>query len=258
MPALKKLVWIGCLWGSLSLATVGVQAQSGAFSAAPQRGPYVIDEPRAFPPAGMIGAQPLPVEFAPPPHQQQHPQTAHPPLNRQPPVNFRQVSAEEPVPQSKPTLRLAPRSEHARSGVPKPAATSPGQALGTVAASLGIVLGLFLVVVWGTRKLAPGGAAPLPKEAVELLGRVPLAPRQHMQLIRVGNKLLLVSLSAGSAETLTEITDPAEVEQLTALCRRGQPGSASTVFKQTLAQLASEPAPRGFVGASRPTSGATR
>ncbi|HMC11309.1 MAG TPA: flagellar biosynthetic protein FliO, partial [Pirellulaceae bacterium] len=130
----------------------------------------------------------------------------------------------------------------------------PGSALATVAGSLGAVLGLFLVVVWCTRRFAPGGAALLPKEAVELLGRAPLAARQQAQLIRIGNKLLLVAISPAGVETLTEITDPTEVEHLTALCQRGRPTSSSAAFRQALTQLGSEPAPQGFVGASRPNA----
>jgi flagellar biogenesis protein FliO len=79
-----------------------------------------------------------------------------------------------------------------------------------------------------------------------------------MQLVRIGNKLLLVTLSSTDAQTLTEITDPTEVEHLTALCRRGQPASASAAFKQTLAQLASEPAAAGFVGTPRSTTRGAR
>jgi flagellar biogenesis protein FliO len=75
-----------------------------------------------------------------------------------------------------------------------------------------------------------------------------------MQLIRVGNKLILVALSPTGVEPLTEITDATEVEHLLALCRRGQKESSTAVFRQTLAQLASEPAARGFVGVSTTSS----
>jgi flagellar protein FliO/FliZ len=108
--------------------------------------------------------------------------------------------------------------------------------------SLAIVLGLFVVLVWVSKRFAPAGTAPLPKEAIELLGRAPLAGRQTMQLIRVGNRLLLVALSASGAETLTEITDPVEVEHLAGLCRRGKGDSASASFNRVLSQLATEPA----------------
>ena len=77
----------------------------------------------------------------------------------------------------------------------------------TGAASLGIVLGLFLLVAWAVRRGMPRNAALLPREAVEVLGRAPLVGRQQVHLVRCGNKVLLLSVSAASVETLTEITD---------------------------------------------------
>jgi flagellar biogenesis protein FliO len=124
--------------------------------------------------------------------------------------------------------------------------------VGTVAGSLGVVLGLFVLIAWVARRWSPTGTALLPKEAVEWLGRPPLVARQQMHLVRVGNKLLLVAISAGGIEKLTEVTEPAEVEHLLALCRRGQPGSSSAAFREVLSQLAAEPASGGFVGAARP------
>jgi flagellar biogenesis protein FliO len=124
----------------------------------------------------------------------------------------------------------------------------------TVGGSLCVVLGVFLVVVWCTKRFAPPGSSALPKEAIESLGRAPLTARQQMQLIRVGNKLLLVALTPAGVEPLTEVTDATEVEHLLGLCRRGQKGSSTEVFRQTLAQLAEEPAPRGFVGISTTNS----
>jgi flagellar protein FliO/FliZ len=148
-------------------------------------------------------------------------------------------------------LKLAPRSATTQPGLAKPATPAPASALGTVLGSLGIVLGLFFTFVWFSRRFAPTGSSQLPKEAVETLGRAPLSSKQQLQLLRVGNKLLLVAHSPAGVETLTEITDSAEVEQLTALCRRGQSGSSSAAFRQVLNQIAAEPAPGGFVGPSR-------
>ena len=104
-----------------------------------------------------------------------------------------------------------------------------------------LVLGLFFVIAWLSRKFAPAGAVSLPMEAVELLGHAPFAGRQQLRLLRVGNKLLLVAVSPAGLETLTEISDAAEVEHLLALCRRNRPGSSQAAFQQVLGQLATEP-----------------
>lgn len=160
------------------------------------------------------------------------------------PFPFRQVSAEEPIAAATtaPPLKLAPRNAPLKP-IERATPNGAGQAIGSIVGSLAVVLGLFLVVVWCSRRFAPAGSSLLPKEVVELLGRAPLTGRQSMQLVRIGNKLLLVAISTAGAETLTEITDPVEVEHLSALCRRGRIDSATSSFTQVLGQLASDPAP---------------
>ena len=133
------------------------------------------------------------------------------------------------------TLMLpGPRSRNA-SGHGETA--GPAQALVTTAASLGVVLGLFLLLVWFQRRTAGRNGSMLPGEVVQTLGRVPLNGRQEMHLVKVGNKLLLLAVTATSAETLTEITDPTEIDRLSGICRHDQPGSISASFREILSQL---------------------
>lgn len=127
---------------------------------------------------------------------------------------------------------LAPKSE------PKPNSRSSEMSpFVTGAASLGIVLGLFLMVAWAVRRGMPRNAALLPREAVEILGRAPLVGRQQVHLVRCGNKVLLLCVSAASVETLTEITDQAEVERLGEICRQAGGGAAAS-FRQVFGQFA--------------------
>jgi flagellar biogenesis protein FliO len=109
--------------------------------------------------------------------------------------------------------------------------------LGPMAGGLAIVLGLFLAAAWALRQAAPKSATLLPGEVVEVLGRAPLAGRQQMHLLRCGNKLLLVSVTPAGAETLTEVTDPVEVDRLAGLCRQAHPKSATATFRQVFQQL---------------------
>ncbi len=118
----------------------------------------------------------------------------------------------------------------------------------TVLGSLSIVLAAFFVLVWLSRKTAPKGLAPLPSEVFEPLGRAALTARQQMQLIRLGNKLVLLCVTSTGVETITEVTDQDEVGRLAALCQQGRSGSISDTFRQVLSQYADEPAPEGFVG----------
>ncbi len=111
-----------------------------------------------------------------------------------------------------------------------------------VASSLAIVLGLFFVFVWLMRRSSPSPVAALPAEVIETLGKITLGYRQQVNLVRCGNRLLLLSVTPAGVETLSEYADPDEVTRLVALCRQAQPGSASTTFRQVFHQLAGQSA----------------
>jgi flagellar biogenesis protein FliO len=121
------------------------------------------------------------------------------------------------------------------------------ESLGTAGAGLVLVVGLFLLCVSLMRRGGPSPTTPLPQDAVAVLGRVPLTPKQFAHLIQVGNKLVLVSINGDRTDTITEITDPAEVERLLVMCLKGSRQSSSADFQKLLAQMAKEPA-RGFLG----------
>lgn len=151
-----------------------------------------------------------------------------------------------------PASANAPRPIDAAQPLPlaPPAGDAPGEArrgempaLVTGAASLGIVLGLFLLVVWVARRGMPKSAAMLPRDVFEILGRAPFIGRQNVHLVRCGHKLLLVHVTPTAAQTLTEITESAEVERLVDACQGPAGGSA---FKQILQQFGSPPRDRRY------------
>jgi flagellar biogenesis protein FliO len=112
----------------------------------------------------------------------------------------------------------------------------------TIGSSLAVVLGLFFLFAWTMRRGSPGGSAVLPGEVVEVLGRAPLTHRQQLHLLRCGRKLVLVNVCAEGVETLTEITEPEEVDRLLGLCRQSHPQSASATFRQVFQQFAGKDA----------------
>jgi flagellar biogenesis protein FliO len=146
------------------------------------------------------------------------------------------------------SIRLPPPGQSARSGKTGVAGAGSLTSLVTVASSLGVVLGLFLVVAWAMRRTVPGGSVVLPSEVVEVLGRAALAGKTQVHLVRCGSKLLLVSLSPTGVETLTEITEPDEVTRLAGLCRQAQPGSTTAAFRQALQQFAGPRSASGLPG----------
>lgn len=232
----------------LPAAAWSQQPSAGADGAlvGPRSATMSVAEPRRFPPGGPVEAKRLPPPLV----------SARTPHAVQPPVNFRLVSSEELARDSaaRPPRKLAPRSTSAKPPLAKPIVPTAGTAIGTVGGSLAIVLGVFLVIAWCARRVQPGASSVLPKEAVEVLGRVPLAGRQQLHLVRVGSKLVLVAMSPADVVALTEITDPLEIEQLCGLCRRGSTTSASAAFREALQQLSHEPAASGFVAAASPAA----
>jgi flagellar biogenesis protein FliO len=124
----------------------------------------------------------------------------------------------------------------------------PSNAAYTIASALAIVVGLFLLFVWLLRRGSRGTAKSLPTAVVSVLGRVPIAPKQHADLLRVGNKLVLVAQSPSGPTTLTEVTDSIEVDRLVGLCQQADPYSTTKAFEQVFRQLAREPAASGFLG----------
>jgi flagellar biogenesis protein FliO len=173
-----------------------------------------------------------------------------------------QEASSVPTPARTDPRQLAPRSARtvsASDGSPSASSAAsrrlaefglPTQSLLTVGSALAIVIGAFLLFAWAIRrsgrKMASRGQ--LPPDVVSVLGRVPLAARQFAELLRVGNKLILVSLTPGGAETLTEVTDPAEVDRLVGLCSQSNPYSTTKAFEQVFQQMSTEPAPSGFLG----------
>jgi flagellar biogenesis protein FliO len=155
----------------------------------------------------------------------------------------------------KDSRRLAPQSR--KDLFPKTdAATGLGKlpfdiphidSVGTAGAGLALVVGLFLLCMTLMRRSGPSPTSPLPRDAVAVLGRVPLMPKQFAHLLQVGNKLVLVSISGDRTDTITEITEPEEVDRMLSLCMKGNKQSSSAEFQRMLQQMAKEPT-RGFLG----------
>ncbi|GEM_PF-7063227 len=112
----------------------------------------------------------------------------------------------------------------------------------TTISALAIVLGIFLVFAWLMRRGVGKGMAGIPSEMVEVLGQIPLNGRQRLCVIRFGRKLVLACVSVDGAETLAELTEATEVEELLAVWQRSSPTSASHAFRKVFAQYTGEAA----------------
>jgi flagellar biogenesis protein FliO len=196
------------------------------------------------------------------------PPTARP-LAAKPDVAITQARHEESANSEALGRRLAPPSAHdATAGATEGHASSstrrlagfgmPLQSIYTVITALAIVLGAFLLFAWAIRRGGKNSIArrgSLPSEVVNVLGRVPIAARQFAQLLRVGNKLVLVALTPAGPTTLTEVTDPAEVDRLVGLCQQSDSKSSTKTFENVFQQFTTEPTNGGFLGSEPvPTS----
>jgi flagellar biogenesis protein FliO len=121
-------------------------------------------------------------------------------------------------------------------------------ALVPVIGSLALVLGVFFALAMIMRRARPKGMAQLPKEVFENLGRAPLTSRLQLQLLRLGDRLILVAVSPDNVETICEVTHPDEVVHLLGLCRRQEANSSTGAFQQVLKQFAQEPVEGGYFG----------
>ncbi len=104
--------------------------------------------------------------------------------------------------------------------------------------SLAIVLGAYFGFVWLVRRFHPGSNTQLPAEVVQVLGHTSFGPKQNLQLVRLGPKLLLLLNGPEGSHPIGEITDAAEVDYLTSLCdskskRRVTPPRRSTTASST-------------------------
>lgn len=153
------------------------------------------------------------------------------------------VSGMDPLPLPKPSAA----QKSGTTAIPK--FSFGGNRIASISASLFVVIGLFLAFVWvGKKNMKPAVGGPLSKEIFQVLGKSQLSGKQQLELVRVGQKLLLLCVSPGGVDTLTEITDPAEVERLLAIIRQDSPSSMKASFQDILSTMGRQPA-RGFLEA---------
>lgn len=127
--------------------------------------------------------------------------------------------------------------------------THSGTIINTLLA-LGLVLMLLVGCFWMFKRTAPRSLQGLPVESVEVLGNAPLTARQHMKLIRLGNRLFLLAVSDTHSQTLAEVSDPDEVQHLLEICQGKRPTSSQNSFRSLLSETERERA-AGFLGSQQ-------
>ena len=106
------------------------------------------------------------------------------------------------------------------------------------------LLAVIGVIVCGARWLkshSTTAARGLPTEAFDVLGRHAIDQRTSVMLARCGSRILVLSLSPHGLQTLTEITDPVEIDCLAGLCRTTRRDHG---LVETFRTLLHKPAPK--------------
>lgn len=120
----------------------------------------------------------------------------------------------------------------------KPVDTSGGGSwLMTTFSALAVVIGLIYGMRFLLVKATGTKTATASSPVVEVLSRISVAPRQHVLLLRLGGRVLLVSDSGNNMRTLTELTDPDEVAQILQAVTAAKPHSMTQNFTSMLGRF---------------------
>jgi flagellar protein FliO/FliZ len=132
---------------------------------------------------------------------------------------------------------LPPRTSERKPTDPKTTAAAPKTRSTTANwwTSLGglvAVLALVLLSAKLLRKSLPAAQKGLPPEVIRVLGRKPLDYRHTIHLVRCGSKLLVLGSSQEGLTTLSEITDPVEIDYLAGMCESRESQTLGQGFGQ--------------------------
>ncbi|MEX0776166.1 MAG: flagellar biosynthetic protein FliO [Phycisphaeraceae bacterium] len=124
------------------------------------------------------------------------------------------------------------------SAAPAGAATSGW--LGNTLAALAAVIGLIVIARGALAKWSGRSSAVTISPVAEVLTRITIAPRNHILLVRLGNRILVLGDSPAGLRTLESIADPEEIADLLTLVAAGKPNSISHGFSQLLGRFSGE------------------
>lgn len=100
--------------------------------------------------------------------------------------------------------------------------------LGGLAVVLGLLFGMFLLV---RRFGGPMAGAKRPSGVLEIMARYPLGRRQHLVILKMGRRVLLLHQTGSEMRTLSDVHDPNEVADLLS---RIEAGSRDSRFSDAL------------------------
>ncbi|MGB0766207.1 MAG: FliO/MopB family protein [Phycisphaeraceae bacterium] len=107
-------------------------------------------------------------------------------------------------------------------------------------AALGVVLAMVFGLRWLLRRGGVVSGAVPQGSVVEVLSRTTVAPRSHVLLMRVGERVLVVSDSSAGMRTLASIEDAEEVAGLLGSLEASRSGSVTQQFGSVMKKLSGQ------------------
>ena len=102
----------------------------------------------------------------------------------------------------------------------------------TTLGGLTAVLALVFLTAKFLKRKVPAAQQSLPAEVVQVLGRKALDYRHQIHLVRFGSRMLVLGTSHEGIRTLSEITDPVEIDVLAGLCKTSEKASIAGSFRR--------------------------
>lgn len=110
-----------------------------------------------------------------------------------------------------------------------------------VAAALAFVLGLGALALWALRRFGGGALGRRTRLPVEVVQKVPLGPKTHLAVVRVGEKVMAVSMGDGGVRPLFELA-PEDRDRVLASSQVPVPLASSDAAQALIAQSQRAPA----------------
>lgn len=95
---------------------------------------------------------------------------------------------------------------------------------------LAFVLVVIVALAWAARRMFPRMGRSGGGDAITVLSRCTLSPKQSLCLVRLGQRVVLLGLTPDRINTLAEISDPDEAALLTAAASSGRAHSFRTAL----------------------------
>lgn len=108
--------------------------------------------------------------------------------------------------------------------------------------ALVLVIGLILMIrlAIGRFNGRMGPAARRSNPAIEVLSRIAIAPRNHLLLVRIGQRLLVLGDSPNGLSSLANLDNPEEVAAILLQVASAKSHSATAQFQQMLSKMSGQ------------------